>query len=62
MWAGGDLLFLGALGIALWAWLKEEDAKGRRHDARLDRERAARERRAAVVDRADRIGASEDPA
>ena len=46
MWAGGDLLFLGALGLAVWAWLKEEDAKGRRHDAKLDRERAARERAA----------------
>ncbi|MBA2254806.1 MAG: cytochrome c oxidase assembly protein [Chloroflexi bacterium] len=53
MWAGGDLLFLGALGIAIWAWLKAEDAKGRRHDARLDRERASRDR-AASAEQPDR--------
>jgi putative copper resistance protein D len=55
MWAGGDLLFLGALGIAVWAWLRDEDAKGRRADARLDRARADRER-------ADRDGVAREPA
>jgi cytochrome c oxidase assembly factor CtaG len=42
MWAGGDLLFLFAMGLALRIWLRDEDEKGRRNDARLDREAARR--------------------
>jgi putative copper resistance protein D len=42
MWAGGDLLFLASMGIALRAWLRDEDEKGRRNDERLDREAARR--------------------
>jgi putative copper resistance protein D len=45
MWAGGDLIFLGAMILALWVWLRAEEAEGRRVDARLDRE-AARKARA----------------
>jgi len=53
MWAGGDLLFLIGLGVAIWLWLNEEDAKGRRHDAKLDRERAARDRAGSMARLAD---------
>ncbi len=46
MWAGGDLVFLVAMILALWVWLRAEEAEGRRADARLDRQlerdRAAR--------------------
>jgi putative copper resistance protein D len=44
MWAGGDLIFLVALIIAVGAWLRSEEAEGRRVDDRLDR--AARTRAA----------------
>ncbi|HUG46917.1 MAG TPA: cytochrome c oxidase assembly protein [Candidatus Limnocylindria bacterium] len=40
MWAGGDALFLGAMILALWVWLRAEEVEGRRVDDRLDRERA----------------------
>ena len=40
MWAGGDALFLIAMVIALWVWLRAEEAEGRRSDDRLDREEA----------------------
>lgn len=44
MWAGGDGFFLAALILALAAWLRAEEAEGRRQDAIADREadRAAR--------------------
>jgi cytochrome c oxidase assembly factor CtaG len=48
MWAGGDLVFLIALVLAVWVWLRAEEAEGRRVDARLDRERATRERQQAL--------------
>jgi putative membrane protein len=41
MWAGGDAIFLLAMILAVWVWLRAEEAEGRRVDARLDRERAA---------------------
>jgi putative copper resistance protein D len=41
MWAGGDAIFLLAMVLALAAWLRAEDAEGKRLDARLDREAAA---------------------
>jgi putative membrane protein len=43
MWAGGDLVFLIAVILAVWVWMRAEEAEGVRVDARLDRE-AARDR------------------
>ena len=40
MWVGGDLAFLVAMILALWVWMRAEEAEGRRADARLDREAA----------------------
>jgi cytochrome c oxidase assembly factor CtaG len=40
MWAGGDLIFLIGMGLALWVWLRSEEREGRLADARLDRELA----------------------
>src|SRR4051812_26247393 len=48
MWAGGDGFFLAALVLALAAWLRAEDAEGRRQDGIADRE-AARIARAASL-------------
>ena len=42
MWAAGDLLFLVPLLFLVVAWFRAEEEKGRLHDERLDRERAAR--------------------
>jgi putative copper resistance protein D len=39
MWVGGDLVFLVALVGAVGAWLRAEEAEGRRVDALLDRQR-----------------------
>ena len=47
MWAGGDLLFLFSLILALWVWLRAEEVEGRRADAKLDREAATAARLAA---------------
>jgi putative copper resistance protein D len=44
MWAGGDALFLTGLILALWVWLRAEEAAGRRADARLDRQQARDQR------------------
>jgi putative copper resistance protein D len=46
MWAGGDLLFLLTLVLAVAAWLRAEEEQGRRDDERLDRERRLATRRA----------------
>lgn len=43
MWAGGDLVFISALVLAVAAWLRAEEREGRRLDARLEAERARRE-------------------
>jgi putative membrane protein len=52
MWVGGDLVFLVALILAVWVWLRAEEAEGRRVDAQLDRAAALAARRAATpVDR-----------
>jgi len=40
MWAGGDLVFVIALVLAVAAWLRHEEQEGRREDARLARHRA----------------------
>ena len=49
MWAGGDLVFLIALIVAVGVWLKAEEAEGRRVDQQLDREQAARDRGATTM-------------
>lgn len=41
MWAGGDLVFFLAVVFAVGAWLRAEEAEGRRIDSVLDRERRA---------------------
>ena len=41
MWVGGDMVFLLALILAVWVWLRAEEEEGRRADLRLDREAAA---------------------
>jgi putative membrane protein len=60
MWAGGDLIFLAAMIMAVWVWLRAEEAEGVRVDARLEREQA-RAARAAKVS-ADLARPSEPPA
>jgi putative membrane protein len=40
MWVGGDFVFLTALLLAVWVWLRAEDREGKRIDAQLDREEA----------------------
>lgn len=40
MWVLGDAAFLIALLLAVWVWLRAEEAEGRRLDAQLDREAA----------------------
>lgn len=47
MWVVGDGFFLIAMILALWVWLRAEEAEGRRADARLDREAAAADARTA---------------
>lgn len=51
MWAGGDGIFLIAMILALWVWLRAEERAGRLADERLDREAAASARLAPRVDR-----------
>ncbi len=38
MWLGGDMMFFVAMILAVWVWLRAEEAEGRRVDAKLDRE------------------------
>jgi putative copper resistance protein D len=42
MWAGGDLVFLVAVVLAVRTWLRAEEAEGRRVDALLDRDPPSR--------------------
>jgi putative copper resistance protein D len=44
MWAGGDLAFVIALLLTVAAWLRHEERQNLREDARLLRQRHARER------------------
>jgi putative copper resistance protein D len=44
MWVGGDLVFLAAMGAVVAAWVRHEDRRTARLDARLDAERHASER------------------
>ena len=41
MWLGGDLLFLGAVAVLVWAWMRHEDRRTVGEDRRLEGERAA---------------------
>lgn len=41
MWAGGDFVFLIAVVLAVGAWLRAEEAEGRRIDALLERQQAS---------------------
>ncbi len=47
MWVGGDGLFLVAVVAMVAAWIRAEEAEGRRADARLDRENVRQARLAA---------------
>ena len=51
MWVGGDLVFLVGVVLAVWTWMRAEEAEAVRVDARLDRERE-RARREAEARRA----------
>ena len=42
MWIGGDLVFLIALILAVWVWMRAEEREGQRVDAQLAREEARR--------------------
>jgi putative copper resistance protein D len=42
MWVGGDLVFLAAMGGVVVAWVRHEDRRTARLDARLDAEAAGR--------------------
>jgi putative copper resistance protein D len=46
MWVVGDLFFLIGMLLAVWVWMRAEEAEGRRVDAQLDREAAAAAARA----------------
>lgn len=50
MWIFGDGLFLVALILAIWVWMRAEEAEGRRVDARLDRETAGAARAMPAMD------------
>ena len=56
MWAGGDLVFLIAMVLAVIAWLRSEEVEGRRMDALLDHReaRASRTRADPISDPATR--------
>jgi cytochrome c oxidase assembly factor CtaG len=63
MWVGGDAAFLVAMLLGVWVWLRAEEREGVRIDAKLDRERASKERaeQLAVAARASGSGASPAP-
>ena len=42
MWVFGDIVFLAAMVGLVWAWMRFEDARTVRLDARLDREEGER--------------------
>jgi len=42
MWVGGDVVFLLAMGLVVAAWVRHEDRRTARLDARLDAEAATR--------------------
>ena len=55
MWLGGDFLFIAAVGLILWGWMRAEEGGQDRSDRRADAELAAiREREVALADRRTR--------
>lgn len=51
MWISGDLIFLAALTGILWRWLRDEERRQERDDARLDSRKAAiRQREARLAE------------
>ncbi len=57
MWAGGDLVFLIAMILAVVAWLRSEEIEGRRMDAVLDHQEAmARASRARAATETGSVG------
>jgi putative membrane protein len=61
MWLGGDMMFLIALLLALWVWLRAEEAEGRRIDAQLDREAARKATREASATSAQAAAPAQPP-
>jgi len=59
MWAGGDMMFLITLLLAVAVWLKAEETEGRRLDAQLDREDAREAARQARLTAAQAVDASD---
>ncbi len=61
MWLGGDLHFIAAVAMLVWAWMRHEDRRTVGEDRRLEGERAAireREVRLAARQAAARDGAA----
>jgi putative copper resistance protein D len=56
MWVFGDVAFLLGMGLVVASWVRLEDRKTARLDARLDAERAERAARAERAERAARAG------
>jgi cytochrome c oxidase assembly factor CtaG len=44
IWVGGNLVFIGALMVLVWVWMRQEERRAVRVDERLDAERAAAHR------------------
>jgi hypothetical protein len=42
MWVVGDVAFLAGMAVVVWLWVRQEDRRTVRLDARLASERAAR--------------------
>jgi putative copper resistance protein D len=49
MWVGGDLLFLVAMAIVAYGWVKKEELEGKRQDRQQARARAQRRAEAAAA-------------
>ncbi|CAN5169410.1 cytochrome c oxidase assembly protein [soil metagenome] len=61
MWVGGDLVFLVAVILAVWTWMRADEAEAVRVDARLDRERLRREGKATTAARTTAGSAARPP-
>jgi putative copper resistance protein D len=44
MWVGANLVFIGALMVLVWVWMRQEERRAVRDDQRLDAERASAHR------------------
>ncbi|HEX2141466.1 MAG TPA: cytochrome c oxidase assembly protein [Candidatus Limnocylindria bacterium] len=58
MWVGGDLVFLAAMGGVVAAWVRNEDRRTARLDARLDAEAAEAAEAEAAAQRSRSAGAA----